>query len=103
MSCGVSRKRGSDLAWLWLWLCLSLATTALIQPLAWELSYALSMAKNTKTKKPCLCQYIPLIFLEKNISCSSITISKPLDIFSSLAALGITASIPRERFSPFFF
>ena len=34
MSCGVGRRRGSDLALLWLWR--RLAAAALIRPLAWE-------------------------------------------------------------------
>ena len=43
MSCGVGRRRGSDLAWLWLW-CRQVAT-ALIRPLAWELPYAVGAAQ----------------------------------------------------------
>ena len=54
MSCGVGRRRGSDLALLWLWQ-LQLATTALIRPLAWEPPYAAHVAlkgqKDKKTKK----------------------------------------------------
>jgi len=42
MSCGVGRRRGSDLALLWL--CCRLAATALIQPLAWELPFARGVA-----------------------------------------------------------
>ena len=54
MSCGVGRRRGSDLgsdlAWLWLWR--RLAATALIGPLAWEPPYAAGAAlKRTKKKK----------------------------------------------------
>ena len=37
MSCGVSSRRGSDLALLWLWV--RLAATAPIGPLAWEPPY----------------------------------------------------------------
>ena len=48
MSCGVGRRRGSDLALLWLW-C-RLAATALIQPLAWEPPYAMSVAQKNKNK-----------------------------------------------------
>ena len=39
VSCGVGRRRSSDLALLWLW-CRPVAS-ALIQPLAWEPAYAL--------------------------------------------------------------
>ena len=53
MSCGVSRRRGSDPALLWLWR--RPAATALIRPLAWELPYAAEaaqeMAKRPKKKK----------------------------------------------------
>ena len=38
MSCGIGRRRGSDLALLWLW-CRP-AATALIRPLAWLCPYA---------------------------------------------------------------
>ena len=50
MSCGVACRRSLDPALLWLWR--RLATAALIQPLAWELPYAMSGAlKKTKKKK----------------------------------------------------
>ena len=42
MSCGVGRRRGSDLALLWLW-CRP-AATAPIQALAWEPPYAAGVA-----------------------------------------------------------
>ena len=42
MSCGVGRRRGSDLALLWLW-CRPVAA-ALIRPLAWEPPYATRVA-----------------------------------------------------------
>ena len=52
MSCGVGRRRGLDLTLLCLW-CRP-ATTALIQPLAWEPPYAVGtvqeMAKRQKNK-----------------------------------------------------
>ena len=38
-----------DLAWLWLWHML--AAAALIQPLAWELPYAVGAAFKSKKKK----------------------------------------------------
>ena len=46
MSCGVGRRRGSDLTLLWLW-CRPVATT-LIRPLAWELPYAAGTALKSK-------------------------------------------------------
>ena len=48
MSCGVGRRRGSDLVLLWLWY--RPAATALIRPLAWEPPYAAGAALE-KTKK----------------------------------------------------
>ena len=51
MSCGVSRRCGSDPTSLWLWY--RLVATALIPPLAWEPPYATSAAlEKTKDKKP---------------------------------------------------
>ena len=47
MSCGVGHRSVSDLVWLWLWR--ALAATALVRPLAWELTYATGMALNTHT------------------------------------------------------
>ena len=50
MSCGIGRRRGSDLVLLWMW-C-KLAAAAPIQPLAWEPPYAVGLAlKMTKRKK----------------------------------------------------
>ena len=49
MSCGVSRRHGSDLVLLWLW-C-RLAAIALIGPLAWEPPYASGAALKSKKKK----------------------------------------------------
>ena len=50
MSCGVARRRGSDLALLWL--RRRQAATAPIRPLAWELPYATGAAlKRPKKKK----------------------------------------------------
>ena len=48
VSCGVGRRRGSDLVLLWLWH--RLAATALIRPLAWEPPYAAGVALE-KAKK----------------------------------------------------
>ena len=42
MSCDVGRRRGLDATLLWLWR--SLAAVAPIQPLAWELLYAMGVA-----------------------------------------------------------
>ena len=51
VSCGVGRRRGSDLALVWLW-CRP-AATALIRSLAWEPPYAAGAAikKDQKKKK----------------------------------------------------
>ena len=50
MSCGVGRRRSLDVALLWL--RRRPAAVAPIQPLAWELPYALGAAlKDKKTKK----------------------------------------------------
>ena len=49
MSCGVSGRHGSDPLLLWLW-C-SPAATALIQPVTWELPYAVGMALKRRRKK----------------------------------------------------
>ena len=47
VSCGIGCRCSLDLGWLWLWP----AAVALIQPLAWELPYAMGMAlKRQKTK-----------------------------------------------------
>ena len=46
MSCGVGSRHGLDPALLWLW-CRP-ATTALIQPLAWELAFAVGVALKKK-------------------------------------------------------
>ena len=50
MSCGVGRRRGSDLALVWLWH--RPGSTAPTDPLAWEPPYAVGVAlKRTKDKK----------------------------------------------------
>ena len=50
MSYGVGCRCGSDPAFLWLWY--SLATAALIRPLAWEPPYAAGVAlKRQKERK----------------------------------------------------
>ena len=48
MSCGVGRKHGSDP--MLLWLRCRPAATALIQPLAWEIAYAVGAALKSKIK-----------------------------------------------------
>ena len=48
MSCGVGRKRSSDPELLWLWH--GPEATVLIQPLAWELPYAMGVAQKKKKK-----------------------------------------------------
>ena len=49
MSCGVCHRHSSDPELLWLW-C-SVAATALIQPLAWELPFAKGAALKRQKKK----------------------------------------------------
>ena len=49
MSCGVSHRRGLDLALLWLW-C-RLVAVALIRPLAWKRPYAAGAALKSKKKE----------------------------------------------------
>ena len=49
MSCGIGRRRGSDLALLWL--LPRPVGTALIQPLAWDPPYAVSAALEEEKKK----------------------------------------------------
>ena len=49
LSCGIGRRRGSDLVLLWLWR--RLAAAALIEPLAWQLPSATSVALESKKKK----------------------------------------------------
>ena len=49
MSCGVGPRCGLDLALLWLW-CRP-AAAALIQPLAWELPYAVGAALKSRRKE----------------------------------------------------
>ena len=49
VSCGVGRRRGSELTLLWLW-CRP-ADVALIQPVAWELPNAMGAALKSKKKK----------------------------------------------------
>ena len=53
MSCGEGPTGGLDptLLWLWLWLWHRLATAALIQPLTWELPYALGAALKKKKRR----------------------------------------------------
>ena len=55
MSCGVGCRHGSELVLLWLW-CRP-AAIAPIQPLAWEPSYATSIAlkrQKDQKKKECM-------------------------------------------------
>ena len=49
MSCGIGQRSSSDLALLWL--LRRLAAEGLIQPLAWELSYATGSALKRKKRK----------------------------------------------------
>ena len=65
MSCGVGRRRCSDLALLWLWR--RPAATAPIRPLAWEPPYAVGvapeMAKRQKKKK----EYMYLFLYDQDL------------------------------------
>ena len=56
MSCGVGHRLGSDPSLLWLW-CRLAATAPLIQPLAWDLTYALGVALKKK-KDTCMVTVI---------------------------------------------
>ena len=47
-NCGVGHRRGSDLEFLWLWCRLAAVTP--IQHLAWELPYAVGVARKSKKK-----------------------------------------------------
>ena len=64
MSCGVGRRHSSHLAFLWLW-C-RLVAVALIQPLAWELSYATCVAQKEKREGESsldltsMCLFLPI-------------------------------------------
>ena len=49
MNCDVGHRHGSDPTLPWLWR--RLAAIALIQPLAWELTYAIGAALRKKKKK----------------------------------------------------
>ena len=49
MSCGVGSRYSLDLALLWLWH--RMAAAAQIQPLAWELPYAVGAALKDQTNK----------------------------------------------------
>ena len=62
MSCDVGSRHGLDLALLWY----RLAAAALIQPLAWELPYAMGTALKKKKKKK-----IRYIFSVQESDCSS--------------------------------
>ena len=49
MSLSIGHRHGSDLALLWLWR--RLAAVAPIQPLAWELPYAMGVSLKNKPKQ----------------------------------------------------
>ena len=86
MSCGVSGRCGSDLAWPWLW-C-GLAVTALIRPLAWELPYATGVVLKRQKQKISARLYddraLPVSWwlqksgLEKTVSPGEYAVSNPL-------------------------
>ena len=56
MSCGVGRRRGSDLSLLWLWR--RPAAAAPIRPLAWEPPYAEGVTLKTRQKKKKKKEYV---------------------------------------------
>ena len=74
MSCGVGRRRGSDLVLLWLWG--RPGATALTGPLAWEppsaTGAAQEMAKKTKKKKfssqPNVLSYLTLKSVQTEVN-----------------------------------
>ena len=61
MSCGVGRRHGSGMALLWLWG--KPTAVALIQPLAWELPYAIGAALKEKKKKDIIVMEVINTFL----------------------------------------
>ena len=63
MNCGIGHAYSSDLALLWQW-C-RLVAAALIQPLAWELLYAVGAATKSKNKTKVL--FLP--FCDKKYGC----------------------------------
>ena len=97
MSCGISRRWGSDLALLWLW-C-GLADTAPIRLLAWKLPYAgeaaLEKAKRQKKKKKkkemciagvlcaCVCVHIYIYNCHLNLFLISLTVCWLSSLFIS--------------------
>ena len=79
MSCGVGRRRSSDLVLLWLW-CRPVAV-ALIQPLAWEPPYALGAALKRKEKKENVdFQKLKVTFLSESATISKIQMSSNIHL-----------------------
>ena len=75
MSCGVGCRRGSDPVLLWLWR--RPVATAPIQPLAWELPYAVGAAleKTTnKSKKPNLENRNKLTDFKTNLTVTQVNL-----------------------------
>ena len=72
MSFGVGCRHGLDPVLLWLWH--RLAAAALIQPLAWELPYAMgvSLKSKNKQKKEVPFEVLRLLLDSKKPSCSYI-------------------------------
>ena len=74
MSCGVGHRHRSDLALLWLWH--RPAAISPIRPLAWEPSYAASVALKINKYKKCVrkCQFeyiVNIIIVSKsNVYCA---------------------------------
>ena len=63
MSCTVTCRHGSDPALLWLWY--RLVAAALIQPLAWELAYAMGVTLKRFVMYKCKDNLIPLLYSGK--------------------------------------
>ena len=71
MSCGVGRRRGSDLALLWLWG--RPAAVALTRPLAWEPPYASGATlKGQKQKKKTVLGQLSSYLEKESDICTSL-------------------------------
>ena len=88
MSCGVGHRCGSDLALLWLW-CRP-AAAAPIQPLAWELPYAVGVdLKSKQTNKKLLKKTSYDIIFSRDLDSFSVAIGVP-EKGESFKALGLS-------------
>ena len=72
LSCGVDPRRGSDPALLWLWH--RLAAAAPIQPLAWELPYAIGVDLKKQNKSQMgNCDIIVFLRIRKKLGFGKLT------------------------------